>query len=67
MLLCLPTEKCDMFTLEACAQMAESLERVLTGFVDFVMVSWVIHLVYAYPTPYSSRVRCHPTFIVFSI
>ena len=39
MLLCLPTEKCGMFTLESCAQMAESLERVLTGFVDFVMVS----------------------------
>ena len=50
-LLCLPTEKHDMFTLEACAKMAESLQRVLAGFVDFVMVSWVIHLFYTCPTP----------------
>ena len=35
----LSTEKCDVFTLEACAKMAESLEKVLAGFVDFVMVS----------------------------
>ena len=32
-----------MFTLEACAKMAESLEKVLAGFVEFVMVSWVIY------------------------
>ena len=50
-LLFLPTEKHDMFTLEACAKMAESLQRVLAGFVDFVMVSWVIHLFYTCPTP----------------
>lgn len=48
------TEKCDVFTLEACAKMAESLEKVLAGFVDFVMVSWVIYYldiaVYGYQT-----------------
>lgn len=40
--LCPPTEKQDMFALEACANVAESLERILVGFVDFVMVSWVM-------------------------